>query len=293
MVRQRLSARLAGERTRFVYCVAQRGSGFQMLLQRAALLHPAVSVLNGWSELTPEQAAEYRAWAAAQTSDDGALIVARSTDPAAPSPFEGISPSRISYFNDADLAFTLAEIEEFFADVPHSETFPQFVLDTTAGYASSVAFIRRVLAAEGEDAARNLDGTSYVPLKRHLYEQLVETLPHDQLAVLVTAAAVNATDEALLQGVLPATNVRAELRSLQARGLLVERGLDLIISPLLARALQAYRGDDIKRYAAGTIDAFVEAGDYLSAARIALEAGNTDEAIVYLSRLPADAMILS
>ncbi|HET7813762.1 MAG TPA: BTAD domain-containing putative transcriptional regulator, partial [Candidatus Baltobacteraceae bacterium] len=135
--------------------------------------------------------------------------------------------------------------------------------------------------------------TSYVPLKRHLYEQLVETLPHDQLAVLVTAAAVNATDETLLQGVLPATNVRGELRSLQARGLLVERGVELIISPLLARALHAYRGDDIKRYAAGTIDSFVEAGDYLSAARIALEAGNTDEAIVYLSRLPADAMILS
>lgn len=295
MRRTRLLARLADEQVRYIYCVAQPGSGRRAFFEETAGRYgpAAVCVVPTWDDLSAAETAQFREWILSQRIPAGKFVLVSGADPGAPNPFDGIAPEHVSFYNDADMAYTLDEIEETIGDVPHSAGFAQFVLENTGGYPASVAYIRRVLAAEGEDVARNFDGTAYTPLKRYLYEQLIAPLPHDELAVLISAAALNDADEALLSGVLPAHDVRAELQRLEARGLLVPGHGGLAMRPLLARALRAQRGDDLKLYAAGTIDALIDSGDYLSAARVAVETDKPLDALAFLARLPAAEFVLS
>ncbi len=290
--RARLLARVSDPEVRYVYIVAQPGSGRSHFLSQLAELfgYGCISLLPKWDELSAAEAAQYDALS--ESPAQGKLAVAVGTDSSAPHPFRSKSAMQVCLFDDTDLAFTVDEIAEFLrgATVSTSMSLARFAFEQTGGHAGAVAFLRRVLRTEGESAARNLHSNAYSPLRRFVYNRIVATLPVEELAVLMTASAIGDTREEALQEALPACNIAAGLRNLQHRRLLIERDGRLVLTPLLSATLADLCPEDMHSYALSTIESLLEREDYTSAATVALNTGRPADAAEYLARAPGELL---
>lgn len=216
----------------------------------------------------------------------GKRIIVTASDPASMMPFYACAAQQTCMFDDADLAFDAAELEELFSQYDVSAGFLDAVQVMTGGYVTGAAFVRRVLRNEGERTARNLSSSAYVPLKHFIYERILRGLPPDELAALVTIASIGAWSTESLRAVLPFTDVESSVASLLKRRLLVNEGGESIIAPLVRAAMLECCALDIRRYAHSTIVDLDASGDHIGAALAAVNAGWPEEAVKSVLRAP-------
>lgn len=284
LTRPGLMQRLRNPALRYVYVVAQRGSGLTRLLGELAAMRPPASlcVMRSVDRIASSTYAEYAHLLS--TPEPPRLLVATATDPAFPHPFTDARPGELCILTDEDLAFTREDIGNLFRlnglDIPAGST--QRIFELTGGWTGGAAHALRVWSAEGETVACDPSARAYREMRAYVYEHVLSHLSPDELAVLVTAVAINDPNADVLRSALPVCNVEVALAGLLARRLMLRDNGHLVVTGLVEAAVREHYRGDFQKLSLSIAAELAQSGNFFSAARIALSVGDGVSVVEYL-----------
>lgn len=290
--RRRLLQRLDSPELAYVYIVAQPGAGVGELVQQYAATHPAsLSLMLDVDRLSAEKVAEYLRLM--RRPEQPHLLLATASDPAFHHPFPDALAGELCILTDEDLAFTHSEIQTFFAQnrIDISPSAASKLYDMTGGWAAGIAQALRVWRAEGEAAACDPSARSYHGLRVYIHERVLSCLSPDELAVLVTAVAIERSASDVLQRALPATNIEVALAGLAQRRLLLRHDGNLAAPAIVVQAIREHYHGDMRALGAQIARDLAESGNWYEAARVSFSAGSPERAVEYLLAVPLPELL--
>lgn len=264
--------------------VVQPGSGFTRLFEEIGKSRPAPSLclLRDIDRIGPDGYTAYQEYVRAP--EPPRLLIATASDPSFPHPFTDARPANLLIVTDEDLAFTREDIESLFhlngIEIPSNAV--QRIYHMTGGWAAGVGHAVRVWGTDGEYAACDPCAHPYRAARAFVYERVLSQLSPDELALLVTAVAIQEPHAEVLRSALPACNVEVALAGLLQRRLILRREDGLNVSGLVAAAVREYYRGDFRKLMRTIAEDLASNANFFAAACVALAARDQLSAIEYL-----------